>query len=350
MASGAGHGPVVDSHGVAYAVDDAGAALAVGGDGTERWRVGSNLENPSPAVLLSDDTLVFVGTADKTTEAVGIRDGSVVWRTRVGLPSSTPAAPLPLEDGGVVVAAAFELAALDADGGQRARAVLPEPVMTLLPGLGKVVAVTSTGSVWTWMPGGLEPNRVASFGGAAEGGVVLLPPRTLLSVLGGGTRLSALDLATAVVTTRAEPLTGLWAGPPTVSGDRTYLFSITASAQIAVALSATGQELGRGAVGPGDRSTSADGGALSPVSRSMLADRAGVVVFATDDGSVGTVLLNPPVGGGGTPSVERLAHVCPSTAGGPHRLESPVAGLAPLAPGGFVVTCRAGTLLAVRGH
>src|SRR5258708_27049561 len=152
-------------------------------DGSERWRISTGAIDPGPAALLSDDTLVFV---DEAGEAIAARDGAVRWKTRFGRSETAHAAPLPLRDGGVVVATAHDVAVLDADGRPRVRNPLSEATIApLLSGLSKIVTVTTSGVVWTWTPGAPEATRVASFGSPVDGGAALSDDHTLVAVTAG---------------------------------------------------------------------------------------------------------------------------------------------------------------------
>src|SRR5580658_2224660 len=115
-------GPLVDSRGRSYVVGESGEVVALARDGAVLSRVLTRGSQPGPAALLSDDTVVFV---DGAGEAVAVRDGSVVWRSRFGRASGAHAAPLALDDGGIVVASGPDLAILDAGGRERSRIVLP---------------------------------------------------------------------------------------------------------------------------------------------------------------------------------------------------------------------------------
>ena len=186
--------PVVDGRGTTFVVGGRGEAIAVGRDGTEIRRLSTGAIQPGPPALLSDDTLVF---SDAAGEAIALREGALRWRVRFGRVDPTraiPPSPLPLDDGGVVTATTHEMAALDADGHERSRVTLPEPVTSpLLESMGKVVAVTASGAVWTWMPGATEATRVGSFGGPVDDGAALADDHTLVAITSGRLHLSAVD-------------------------------------------------------------------------------------------------------------------------------------------------------------
>ena len=111
--------PVVDARGGSYVVGLRGDVVALSPEGIERWRVATGAAQPGPATLLADDTLVF---ADVAGEAIAVRDGSVLWKKRFARPDADNPSPLPLDDGGAVVATTRELAVLDAEGNDDPRA------------------------------------------------------------------------------------------------------------------------------------------------------------------------------------------------------------------------------------
>ncbi len=236
--------PLVDARGATYVVGTRGEAIAIARDGTERWRLATGAVDPGPPPLRADDTHGWVVGA---RAALAVRVAAVRWRARVGARFDGGApAPLPLDDGGVVVATTRDLTLLDAEGHERARAVLPEPVTSpLLAALGRVVAVAASGTIWTWLPGAREPSRLGSFGGPTEGGASLAGDHTVVAVATGQTTLAAVDLVRGTTTTRAMPPGGLWLGPPTLRGDTATLTLLGSTSDFAVTVDASGRELAR---------------------------------------------------------------------------------------------------------
>jgi len=334
--------PLVDAAGTTYVVGTRGEVVAITRDGRERWRASTDSPQPGPAALLSDDTLVF---ADALGEAVAVREGVVRWRTRFGRGDATHPAPLPLDDGGVVVATAHDLALLDSEGHERARATLPEAATGPLVGaMGKVVAVGASGTVWAWPPGASEATRVGSFGSPVEGGAAMADDHTLVAVTAGGAHLSALDLARGTASTRAVAPAGIWLGPPAMRSDTATLLLLAPSAELAVVVDASGVETSRSLLALRPPPVAADGG-VAPLAAILhtppLVDSAGTVAFATSEGSLGVIW---------GVTVELLADGCASTSGRDPRPDpSRAAGLAPLGPGAFVAACRSGSVVAVRG-
>ena len=168
-------------------------------------------------------------------DAVGVRLGAVRFRTRTGdRGAATGVAPLPLDDGGVIVASGVgpagalgaEIAALDRDGHVRSRATLPAPVAWPLVATGAGVAcVTAEGFVFLWMPG-QSPTLAGSFGGPPDGGVGALDPHTLVAVV-DGQRLVAMDLDRADVRVLSTSTAGALLGPPSIRAREVHVIEVT---------------------------------------------------------------------------------------------------------------------------
>jgi len=286
----------------------------------------------------------------------------VQWRTRIGRPASDGAAfpsPLPLEDGGVIVATGHELAVLDAEGHERARTTFAEPVATsLVSALGRVVAVARSGAVFTWIPGAPEPARIAAFGSPVAGSAALADAHTLVAVVASGTTFASVDLLSGAVTTRAVATGGLWLGPPAMRAGAATLASLGVTSETAVTFAPSGREVGRAVLSTHPAAARLDGGApppdaLRPTS-AFLVDAAGTLVFVTLSGDAGAV-----AGAGGVgATVELLSDTCAHAGGvlgvpgafpGGVPASSAAAGIAPLGPGAFVVACRSGAVVGVSG-
>ncbi|HEX4447518.1 MAG TPA: PQQ-binding-like beta-propeller repeat protein [Polyangiaceae bacterium] len=342
------HAPLVDARGTTYAVTMRGDALAVGPDGAERWRSPTGGLGPGPATLLADDTLVFV---DATGVAIAVREGTVRWRAKIGAADPDRPAPLPLVDGGVVVATSREVSVLDAEGHERARTTFPEPCFgPLISALGRVVAVATSGVVWAWAPGAPEPTRAGSFISAPDSDAAMADDHTLVAVVGGRTTLAAVDLLHGTTASRAIAPGGVWRGAPAMRGAMATLVLASPSGESALSLDASGRELSRALLFA--RSGLARGDAGAPpagpaAAEPLLIDPGGTLVFTTPEGAFGA----SPMGASSDPPVEVLTDVCPrpGALGGAPQGQSPVAGLAPLATGSFVAACRSGTLVAIAG-
>jgi hypothetical protein len=364
-------GPLVDSKGRTYVVGESGEVVVIGRDGTVLSRTATRGTQPGPAALLSDDTLVFV---DGAGEAVAVRDGAVIWRSRFGRASPLHAAPVALDDGGVVVASGPDLAVLDSTGAERARVVLPEPTShPLLSALGKVVVVGDSGAVWTWAPSAEKAVRVGGFGSDIDGSAALVDAHTLVATARTQTHLSTVDLIRGVDTKLVGPLGGeRWLGPPAVdSSGVVCAVQITPAGEVAVAIDASGSERGRtllaGPVGaraldkvdpPSARAPlSPPSTASTPPTPSRIAsttplvvDGEGHLAFATLAGSIGVATgLVAPVDAPQAQNavVELVADACAPSPGRPGA-EAAVVGLAPLPPRGLVALCRSGLVVAVK--
>jgi hypothetical protein len=338
--------PLVDEEGTTYVLGNHGELVALGVDGEERWRILTGAGQPGPGALLADRTLVFV---DGGGQAVAVRDGAVQWRTRFGqrgtaCPAPSCPAPLPLDDGGAIVATAHELALLDSAGQSRARVALPEPsTAPLVSALGRVVVLSTTGTVWTWAPGTPELLRVGTFGSFVDGGAALADDHTLMGVAAGQAHVTAVDLLRGTATLRSAAPTGVWLGPPAMRGSTAYVVSLTSTAETAVAVDASGAETGRALLAV-HAPMIVDAGASTVTvlpHTAPLVDAAGTLAFATADGAVGVVAGL----GGPSATVELVADACPTVSSA--RALAPVAGLAPLPPAQFVAVCTSGAVIAV---
>ena len=341
--------PLVDSRGTIYLLGARGDVFAIARDGSQRWRASTNSASPGPAALLSDDSLVFVDGG----QAVAVRDGALRWRAHVGHADPLHAAPLPLEDGGVVIASGRELVALDAEGQERARTTLPEASgAPLVSALGKTLAVTASGAVWSWVPGAAEPSRVATFGSAIDGGAALSDDHTLWAVTDGQAHLTSVDLLRKTSATRAVAGAGLWLGPPTVLGGAVCVVSLSATNETAVTFDASrseGTNEGTSEVArtilavraPSAAAPDAGPGTRPAVPHTApIVDPRGALAFATVDGAIGVAT---------TSERDMLAEGCEPPLGSAARSAPPVVGLAPLEPGAFVAACHSGALLAISG-
>lgn len=330
--------PLVLANGEIVVVAGRGDVVTLSEDGSERARAIVGAGSAGPATVTSDGTIVVV-TA--TGDAVGVRRGVVRFRTHLGGDRSLIGhlSPLSLDDGGVIVATSTELTSLDAEGGVRARAALPEPLATpLLAALGKVLAITATGVVYAWVPG-REPQRVGSFGAPIDGGATLSDASTLVAVI-EGSRLAALDLRRGVLVTRAQGAGTFYLGPAAMRARVTYLLGQTPGRTFVLSFDAAGQEAQRVLVATSAPPVFSDGGTAAftiPAHVPLLVDRAGTVAFATAEGTVGVVA------NGAAESLPEVVCARPATLG---KSAGGVIGLAPTNDG-FLVACDAGALVKV---
>jgi hypothetical protein len=321
-----------------------GDVIFLDGGGEEKGRVSAGTGAVGPATATSDGTVVFTTSAG---DAVGVRRASPRPRfvVRIGGERNMRAAPLSLDDGGVVVATSSDLVALDAEGNVRSRVSLPEPPSAPLLAAGdKVIAIAPTGAVYGWAPG-REAVRLGSFGGAVDGGAALAGPSTLVAVIEGN-HLVDLDLARAARSSRSIAAQGLYLGPPSVrpvagGGSLATLLAYTQTRAFAVTVDAGGQEIARAAIATIMPTVLIDGGTaplVAPAHTGPLVDARGAVAFAAPDGHIGVV--------GPDGVVDTLGElICAK----PTARSSGVAGLTALGRGAFVVTCESGAVAKVTG-
>jgi hypothetical protein len=332
------HAPVVDEHGTTIVVGKRGEVIAIARDGSEQWHVATGAGQPGPPALLSDGTVVFV---DAAGEAVAVRRGAVSWRRRFGRTDGARPAPLPLEDGGVVVATIQEIAVLDADGVERSRAALPEPtVLPLVAARGQVIVVSMSGTVWSWGLGIAEPSRVGSFGSPVDSGAALADDHTLVGVNAGQLHVTSVDLSRGEAKTLAVAPAGQWLGPPAMLGSSAFVGLLTPTSELALTLDADGKEIARTLLTLHPPGLTPDAGAapLHPLHTPPLVDAAGTMAFATAEGGIGVVHGE---------TVELLGEACEPPAGIAGRDAPAVVALAPLEPGAMVAVCHAGAVLAI---
>lgn len=343
------HTPLVtgDANDVAVIVNYNELVVLAAADGAERSRTLLGSGNVGPPAALADGTIVAVVSSG---EVVGVLRGVVRFRTRLhggGRPVVGRVSPLPLDDGGIIVGATTELVALDADGGVRARAPVPEPLVgPLLAGADQAIAVAASGNVYGWSPG-REVKKLGSFGQWVDGGAAVLGGGSLLAVTGAA-QLTALDLRRGTTAALASAPTGLYLGPPAILGTTAYVLGVTQAHTFLVGLDDGGREVTRTGLGSAASLLSADGGAPVPSAvgarAGPLVDAAGTVAFATPDAQLG--VASPS---GGVQLLTETPWAARMTAASSHRTSAGgVIGMAPL-PNGFVAASDAGTVLAVAG-
>jgi hypothetical protein len=326
------------------------AVISVRGDvsfideaGEERATVRVGAAQVGPAAMTSDGTVVYTTSSG---DVIGVRRSSQHPRfsTRIGGERNYRAAPLSLDDGGVVVATKTDLVILDSDGNVRSRASLPEdPAAPLLAAGDKIIVVTSTGAVFGWAPG-REAVRVGSFGAPIDGGAVLTNSGTLLAVIEGN-HLAEVDIVRGGRSTRSIATQGLYLGPPAVrgkganAGETAILLAMTPTRGFVVSLDPGGQELLRAPIASLTPVLLADGGApplVAPPHVGPTVDSRGAIAFAATDGHIGTV---SPEG-----AVDTLGELL-CTKG----VRSGVVGLTPFGNGAFAVTCDGGVVVRITG-
>lgn len=223
----------VDAEGaVAAASFHAAEMVQFSADGTEMWRRPTGLSpSISGVVLLNDGTRMAVTGAG---EAIGFTPaGAPRFRAGVDMFERTSRVGLlPLDDGGVALAAGAEVIGLDGDGRASFRVRLPEriqgPLLATRKGL---VATTQAGTVYR-----IHPSFITSIGDLGgdpgEAGVSTTDGVHIFAVV-DGQRLVTLDLATGSLDTR-------WGAPdhsllgPVIFGKESALILSTATATLLV--------------------------------------------------------------------------------------------------------------------
>lgn len=316
---------VVTTRGDVVYLDDAGE---------ERAHVTVGAGSVGAATMTSDGTIVFTSS---TGDAIGVKRSLTRPRfvTRIGGERNVRSAPLPLDDGGVVVATMGELVALDAEGLVRSRAFLPEPAAApLLATADKIIAVSAAGTIYGWSIG-REPVRLGSFGAPIDGGAAFVDATTLLAVIEGN-HLVEVDITRGARRTRAIAGQGLYLGPPAVRpGGVAALLAVTSTRGFVVTVDPGGQEGLRAPVASFVATALPDGGAaplVAPLHTGPLVDGRGTIAFAATDGRLGVI----------TPEgvVELIGEALCARTG----RSAGVAGLTPWGPKAFAVTCDGGAV------
>jgi hypothetical protein len=311
-------------------------------DGDERATVKVGAAQVGPAAMTSDGTVVYMTSSG---DVIGVRRSSTQPRfvTRIGGERNVRAAPLALDDGGVVLATMTDLVVVDGEGNVRSRAPLPEtPAAPLIAAGDKVIAVTASGAVFGWTPG-REPVRVGSFGAPIDGGAVLADGGTLLAVIEGN-HLAEVDLARGGRSTRSIAAQGLYLGPPAIrSGPAgavtTTLLALTHSRGFVLSLDPSGQEVLRAPIATFTPAVLPDGGApplAAPLHAGPIIDSRGAIAFAATDGHVGVV--------GPEGAVDTIGEVLCAKG-----VRSGVVGLTPFGNAAFAVTCDGGVVARITG-
>lgn len=287
--------PVVDQAGRVTAALTVPEVVQLDADGKELWRVRLGTAGAlAPPTLTSDGTAVVV-----TAEAVAwglSQSGSIRYSTPLGVNGrDLTFAPMPTDDGGVVLAAGRELLALGADGSIRARAQLPSraagpPILHQ----GDALVVTERGEAFRYHAPE-SPRRIGSFNGSPHGGAALADARTLIAVV-DARRIVALDLPTGTTHVRTgatDPLTQ-FDGPAAISASG-VAFTTTYSGLL-VGYDAVGDETKRLplekqllAVDAGPASLMLGTVDLKP-SPPVVVDGQGRVAFVRRSGKVGVAL------------------------------------------------------------
>jgi len=289
--------PVVDHTGRIVAALTIPEIVELDADGKEQWRTRLGTAGAlAPPALTSDGTVVVL-TSDARAWGIS-KSGSVRFETTLGVNGrDLTLAPMPTDDGGVVLAAGRELLALGPNGTIRARARLPSraagpPVLHR----GDALIVTEPGEVYRYHAPE-SPQRIGSFNGRPKGGAALADARTLIAVV-DTTRIVALDLPTGTTHVRsgAVDLLTQFDGPVALSREGVAL--TTTYSGVLLGYDAAGDETRR--VSLEKQLLAADAGAASLLlgtvdrkpSPPVFVDGEGRVAFARRTGKVGVALPN----------------------------------------------------------
>jgi hypothetical protein len=315
-----------------------------------RQTLGIAASSSSAPALLSNGTVVVVGGSTDAF-AVGVDKNGLRFRTQLsgafaGDNALDSVAPLALDDGGVAVATATEIALLDASGNVRVRAPLPEPLVGPLlasggpaPSSRRILAVSRTGVVYAWAPGGANGRdvaRVGSFLSSVQGGAVLTSDDTLLAIVGDA-RMMTLDVRQGLAVPLASFVGGGYLGPVAFRRGVAYAMAGVPGRTFAIGIDSSGQEVLRVPVATSNVAT-ADGGVPSfvvPPHVPVAVDDTGTLAFATPEGPVGVV---DPAG-----VVTSIDGVCTRTLRNGRGVSSIVSG----GPGAFIVTCATASVVRV---
>jgi hypothetical protein len=168
----------------------------------------------SPVITSSGARIVFTSSGHLSAFDAS---GKLIRRQSLAPPGSTVnAAPLALDDGGLVVALGGLVLRLDAAGGVVAKSLIDDDVRTVLRDTSSnVLLVTARGDVVEWKPPH-PPNHRGSFGGKIEDGAALTGPSRVTAVV-DRTRLIELKLTTGTRHVRLPDGPLLLRGPPAIS-------------------------------------------------------------------------------------------------------------------------------------
>lgn len=191
----------VDSHASILVASNNRKLTQLGADGRVEWRASTG-EGPAigGAVILNDETRVIVTSA---SEVLGFSpSGALRFRTMLDLAERTARVSLlPLNDGGLQIAAAREIVRVDGDGQLRERTRLPDRIAgPLLQTRVGIVATAQNGVVYAIDAGFAK--KVGTLGGdPGDAGASTSDGRTIVAVI-DTQRIVALDLRTGEPETR----------------------------------------------------------------------------------------------------------------------------------------------------
>lgn len=228
----------------------------------------------APVVTPGGDAIVMTDAGD----VICVKpSGRVRFRVRLdGVSRDMRAMPLPMPDGGVVVARGTALVRLDDAGVAVARARSPEGLVGALIGDGPVVfATTETGKVVRWAPDG-APRVIARLGGVPTASAAL-SGRQLVAVVDGH-RLVSVDVLAG--TTAGFDAAATLDAPSFGRGNALF---VGTSAGTVLLVSADGRDVSHVTL------PTVPVAALGGSEPSLLVDDDGRIAFARAGGDVGVV-------------------------------------------------------------
>jgi outer membrane protein assembly factor BamB len=235
---------------------------------------------------------------------------------------------LPLDDGGIALAAGTDVFFLSADGRVQGRSEIGERAAGPLVQTGHGIAVTTDkGNVYLVEPPA-SARRVGTLGGSPGPGAAAAGSDTLIAVV-DHEKLVAFDVRTGTFRRLNAPPGALLDGP--VALGKANAIMTTTFAGLLIVLSADGVETRRAVLDTRAISPITDAGTINLAALAenppIVTDAAGRVGFARTGGRIGVVSPN-----GSVSAVDQTS------------CEVPVA-LAPAGNGRLVVACRDGSVL-----
>jgi len=267
----------VDDTGDLVIATDASLLVQYTRDGRVAWqsqvRGGAATTGP---VITSDGTRVVLNSAG---HAWGFgRDGSFRFDSDLGRFGTSPmTAPLPMDDGSVVVAVGSEVVVLGRDGSVIKHANVGERVVGGVVGDGAgVVVTTESGGVLRWVSP-LLPRKIGTFRGKIAGTAAKTVANALVAVV-DGSRFVLMDLSTGTATTLLSRA-GL-VGPPVVGDVDLFYVPTSAGTVLSVSRSGVSRSI-RVFAAPSEVD-------LGPI----VADKSGRIAFVVPTGPVGIIAPN----------------------------------------------------------
>jgi outer membrane protein assembly factor BamB len=299
-------------------------------DGHQEWSAKTGNQPPlAGPVILADQTRVVLTGAGAVFGFYP--DGTRRFVTELGsLGRITGAAPLPLDDGGIALAAGTAVFVLSADGTMHGRSEIGARASGPLVQTAHGIAVTTeTGNVHLANPPA-SARRVGTFGGSPGPGAAASDGNTLLAVVDHN-RLLAFDVRTGVSRRLDDAQSTMLDGP--VAIDPAKIALITTFSGLLMSIAPDGASVRRTALETRAFAPFNDAGAIDLAAMAesppVVIDAAGRVGFARVGGRIG--IVSPQ---GAVSAVDKIG------------CEVPVA-LAPAGNGRMVVTCRDGTILMI---